>query len=142
MAISRFKHMSTNAPAHCYGEQCIQYHAQQLANTSVPVGFLRDTISMLDRQANYVAEILEEVKVPHIKVLYERLFYAKNAEEWMNIFRFVGVGPMTGLEMAHVRAVRQEYSGRLVRLGGGLHLETHLFTSPLHVPPFWYSYST
>jgi hypothetical protein len=100
--------MSTNAPAHCYGEQCIQYHAQQLANTSVPVGFLRDTISMLDRQANYVAGILEEVKVPHIKVLYERLFYAKTADEWMNIFRFVGVGPMTGLEMAHVRAVREK----------------------------------
>ena len=106
VAISRYKHLHTNAPAHCYGEQCIEYHKMQLANTSVPVKFLKDTISLLEKQAEGIAGIMEELKLPHLKVMYERLYYARRAEQWMDIFRFVGVGPMSGLEMEHVRAVR------------------------------------
>ena len=105
VTISRYKHLHTNAPAHCYGEQCIEYHKMQLANTSIPVRFIKDTLQLLEKQADGIASILEELKVPHLKVLYEKLYYAKRADQWMDIFRFVGVGPMSGLTMDHVRAV-------------------------------------
>ena len=76
-----------------------------LANTSVPVRYLKDTLKLLERQADGIAAIMEELKVPHLKVLYEKLYYAKRADQWMDLFRFIGVGPMSGLEMEHVRAV-------------------------------------
>lgn len=77
-----------------------------MANTTVPVGFIKDTLHQLEKQANGIAAILEELKVPHLKVIYERLYYARRADQWMDIFRFVGVGPMSGLTMDHIRAVR------------------------------------
>jgi hypothetical protein len=105
VSISRYKHLHTNAPAHCYGDQCIEYHKLQLANTTVPVRFVKDSIALLEKQADGITAILEELKVPHLKVVYEKLYYAKRADQWMDIFRFVGVGPMMGLEMEHVQAV-------------------------------------
>lgn len=106
VAISRYKHMNTKAPAHCYGQQCIEYHKQEMANTTVPIGFIKDTLRQLEKQANGIAGILEELKVPHLKVVYEKLYYARRADQWMDIFRFVGVGPMSGLTMDHIKAVR------------------------------------
>ena len=91
--------------AHCYGEDCVKYHQLALANTSVPVRYLKDTLKLLERQADGIAGIMEELKVPHLKVLYEKLYYARRADQWMDLFRFIGVGPMSGLEMQHVRAV-------------------------------------
>lgn len=48
--------------------------------------------------------------MPHLKVLYERLYYARRADQWMDIFRFVGVGPMMGLTMDLVRAHMTQFS--------------------------------
>eukprot|EP00977_Amphora_coffeiformis_P018992 scaffold6829_cov171-Amphora_coffeaeformis.AAC.22 len=82
----------------------------QLKNTTVPVGFIRDTLALLEMQADGIQGILEELKVPHLKVLYERLYYARRADQWMDIFRFVGVGPMIGLTMEHVRAHMTQFA--------------------------------
>ena len=112
VAISRYKHLHTNAPAHCYGEQCIEYHKMQLANTTVPVRFVKDSIALMEKQADGITSILEELKVPHLKIVYEKLYYARRADQWMDLFRFVGVGPMMGLEMKHVNAVRRVASWR------------------------------
>ena len=72
----------------------------------MPVRYVKDTLYLLEKQANGIAAIMEELKLPHLKVLYEKLYYAKRADQWMDIFRFVGVGPMSGLEKEHVEAVR------------------------------------
>ena len=36
---------------------------------------------------------MDQSKVSLIKVLYELLYYSKNAEKWFRIFRFLGRGP-------------------------------------------------
>ena len=75
--------------------------------------FIKDTLYLLEKQADGIAAIMEELKVPHLKVLYEKLYYAKRADQWMDMFRFIGVGPMSGLEMDHVRAVRTRSFGQI-----------------------------
>ena len=91
--------------AHCYGKDCVDYHKLALANSSIPVRYLKTQVHVMEKQADGIVSILEELKVPHLKVLYEKLYYAKRADQWMDLFRFLGVGPMSGLEMEHVRAV-------------------------------------
>eukprot|EP00985_Skeletonema_marinoi_P029066 scaffold26621_cov120-Skeletonema_marinoi.AAC.1 len=51
-----------------------------------------------------VGAILREAGVDYVKVSYEQLYNADNADEWMKIFRFLRVGPMEDLTVDDVRA--------------------------------------
>jgi hypothetical protein len=50
------------------------------------------------------------MSVPHVQVSYEKLYHQDNAEEWMQIFRFLGVGPGTGLTRQQVDDVAHEFT--------------------------------
>ena len=50
-------------------------------------------------------ELLEQLKVPTVHVSYDKLFFDadETADEWMKIFRFLGVGPQKGLTLNDIR---------------------------------------
>ena len=93
--------------AHCaVGDQaCIKEHSQFEANITFPIG--KDLLSWLrgshanDRR---VRKRLQDLNVDHIHISYEKLFTSGNADEWMRVFSFLGVGPSENLTMEEVRS--------------------------------------
>jgi hypothetical protein len=44
------------------------------------------------------------MNVPHLHVTYDRLYHADNADEWMRMFEFLGVGPAQDLTLEQVKS--------------------------------------
>ena len=102
--------MFINETAHCYGEGCINYHKSILANMSVSTREIERAIDKMERDSESISQIMGEAKLSRLNVVYEKLYYSRNAEEWMAMFRFLGVGPMNGLTMEIVQAVSRKTS--------------------------------
>lgn len=93
--------------AHCKvgDEECIKHHSDFDTNIILPTG--RDLLKWLNTNVKSDAKIrraLDETHVDYVQISYKKLFTTDDAEEWMKVFRFLGVGPTTNLTMDDVRA--------------------------------------
>ena len=53
-------------------------------------------------QTDFAMEMLDYYDVSRVTVTYEKLYFTEHAEEWMKIFRYLGVGPRQNLTKATV----------------------------------------
>jgi len=85
--------------AHCEPDNktCIDAHKKFGSGLHVPTDYLLSVLHNLTVIEERFEQVFEELKVPHIKVSYEELYYRSDAEEWMRIFNFIGKGPSVNL---------------------------------------------
>jgi len=102
--LSQLKHNLINEASyshlsHCKtGDvNCIKRHKQHGTGIDVPTQDLLERMTKMERFQDRYDKMLDELKVPHIKVTYEKLYHSTDAEEWMRIFRFLGRGPGSNL---------------------------------------------
>lgn len=99
-------------PPHCpVGDtKCIEMHSNFDSNIVFPTG--SELIRWLrnDRKQNQrIHQSLDKLHIPFVEVTYSKLYgnhiYSDqdSAEEWMKLFRHLGVGPMKDLKMEDVR---------------------------------------
>jgi hypothetical protein len=111
--LSRAKHRSpgknqVTVNAHCRARdgECVKRHYQAGTNLTLSAKELMSFLTSQTRLEDEVDNLLANIGVPHVQVSYEKLYLAKDAEEWMKLFRFVGVGPAgTGLTREKVDLV-------------------------------------
>ena len=102
ITISRYKHIAYEVPSHCFGEKCKKEHAAHNQELMLPFDFMWESMTNLTEETAAVKSILDEFGVERVEVTYERLYYGDDAEEWMRIFRHLGVGPTHNLTKAEV----------------------------------------
>ena len=99
VVISKYKHSIYKggvAAAHCMkgDSECIEKGIKASTGLELPTDTLLDTLQEYDTLENKVDEMLKKMKIPHVRVTYERLYYNGNdTSEWRKIFKFLGVGP-------------------------------------------------
>lgn len=99
VVISKYKHSIYDgkvAAAHCRkGDQkCIEKGRKASTGLELPIDKLLDTLREYNTLENKVDELLKKMKIPHVQVTYERLYYnGDDTSEWRKIFKFLGVGP-------------------------------------------------
>jgi len=103
--ISMEKHRIGRPNAHCAkdDEDCIKKHLALGTGLILPTKNLQAALRRKKKEEDDVDRLLEELGVPHIKVSFEKLYYSDDAEEWMRIFRFLGVGPTEALTREQVQ---------------------------------------
>ena len=87
-----------------------QKHKETGTNLTLSVPDLLAFIESEMNQEDTVDKILFNMSVPHVQVSYEKLYHHDNAEEWIKIFRFLGVGPWTGLTREQVDGVTHAFT--------------------------------
>lgn len=104
--LSGIKHRhNARVQAHCAAgdEDCFEKHRLAGSNLTIDVN---DAIAYLDTmttEEDDVDKLLDSMNVPHLHVTYERLYLKEHSEEeWMKIFRFLGVGPSEGLTFQQI----------------------------------------
>ena len=102
ITIGRYKHTAFEVPSHCFGEKCKLEHEAHNKELKLPFDFMWESMKDLTDETSAVKQILDEFGVTRVEVTYERLYYSTGAEEWMKIFRHLGVGPRTDLTKADV----------------------------------------
>lgn len=68
---------------------------------------INETLAYLDTMSqdeDNVDALLDDLNVPHLHVTYDKLYHADNADEWLRIFEFLGVGPAQDLTLEHVKS--------------------------------------
>jgi len=122
-AISDYKHATyKNVPSHCKigHEKCISKHQEAMAGLRLPVDVLMKSLYKDYEEEALVDKILVDLHVPHIQVSYEKLYFGEDiAQEWMRIFKFLGVGPTEGLKKEEIFD-----SMSLAPTGNAIHNET------------------
>ena len=108
--ISDRKHERAKIISHCkVGSKgykaCIEKHKQVGSNLTLSVKDLVEFLETETLQEDKVDELLVNMSVPHVQVTYEKLYHQGDAEEWMKIFQFLGVGPGTGLTREQVDGI-------------------------------------
>jgi len=90
--------------AHCEPDNktCIDAHKKFGSGLHVPTDYLLNVLHNLTVVEERFEQVFEELKVPHIMVSYEELYYRSDAEEWMRIFNFIGRGPSVNLSKDRV----------------------------------------
>lgn len=103
IAVSRYKHGLHNGKlsSHCIDETCAANVTA--SHLIMPVDQVLGSLTVLEHGRAYVKRQLDAFQVPRVNVQYEKLYYAPTAEEWMRLFRFVGVGPTENLTMEDVK---------------------------------------
>lgn len=86
-------------------EACIKRHAAFDQGLVIPIGDeLLSWIRGAVRNDHQVEKRLHDLNVKCIEISYERLFNANDAEEWIRMFKFLGIGPSQNLSMDDIRA--------------------------------------
>lgn len=83
-------------PAHCSvgDEECVERHKQHSKGMVLPTG--KELITRIRNAINIdtiASDLLSTIGVPHLTVSYEKLYYSKNAKEWIRILDFLGRSP-------------------------------------------------
>lgn len=95
-------------PAHCVvGDvDCKKRHAAAASQgVTLPIGAeLTHWLNVTKQEDSKIRATLRATGVDYVQVSYEKLYSLDDAEEWMKIFRFLGVGPKEGLTVDDVRA--------------------------------------
>lgn len=110
--ISDRKHENAKLLSHCRAghQRCIKKHKKAGTNLTLSVTDLLAFLESETNQEDTVDKFLVNMSVPHVQVSYEKLYHQDNAEEWMQIFRFLGVGPGTGLTRQQVDGVAHAFT--------------------------------
>jgi len=102
--LSRIKHDRMNEAnltriSHCRLDdvKCLEEHKKFGTGLHVPIENLLKKLKQLHKIQKNSEEKLEDLRVPHIKVSYEKLFNDDISKEWEKIFRFIGRGPIHNL---------------------------------------------
>jgi len=114
LSISKHEYMNEHKQemrsfAHCSSIDtiCIEAHKKFGSGLYIPVEHLLNKLIYMSNFESKLDDYLEEFNVSHIKVTYEKLYYSKDAEEWMRIFRFIGRGPRSKLTKSLVEKAMQ-----------------------------------
>ena len=108
--ISKIKHkkskreIENEIAAHCAvdDKECIEKQKQVGSGLQLPTqSLLKDLKDSLEAFSVF-EDTLETMNVAHVKTSYEELYNRDDAEEWMNIFRYLGRGPTKNLTMSDV----------------------------------------
>ncbi|KAL7533739.1 hypothetical protein ACHAXR_005415 [Thalassiosira sp. AJA248-18] len=106
VVISKYKHSVYKdrvAAAHCIkgGSDCIGKGIKASTGLELPpTDTLLDALQEYDTLENKVDVLLKKMKIPHVQVTYERLYYNGNdTSEWRKIFKFLGVGPVNAKDL-------------------------------------------
>jgi len=86
--------------AHCMlkdGLKCLEKHKKFGTRLHVPIENLLETLEILHKEEKDIEKQLEDLRVPHIKVSYDKLFNGDISKEWKKIFQFIGRGPVNNL---------------------------------------------
>lgn len=104
---SSSKERNTTISAHCSvgDDECIREHSKFENGIELPTGLeLMNWLRVGSAAEHKIQARLLELNVSFIHVTYERLYHSgSDAEEWMRIFRFLGMGPTENLTMMDVR---------------------------------------
>lgn len=84
---------------------CIRLHKELSTGMILPLTNLLDWLRRHVKYEDAADSLLHELRVPHVKVSYEKLFMSNNVEEWMRIFWFLGVGPSSALTLPQIEQV-------------------------------------
>ena len=102
--ISSYKHKiydSAVTAQHCRVDdpECAQRAKEASMGLQLPTKSLLAKLRRDKTDEDKIDEMLEEMKVPHVQVTYEELYYGEDGgvSEWMKIFKFLGIGPGEGL---------------------------------------------
>jgi len=103
--LSRIKHdtmieaANLTGRAHCRLDdvKCLEEHKKFGTGLHVPIENLLEKLKQLHKIQKNSEKKLEDLRVPHIKVSYEKLFNDDISMEWEKIFRFIGRGPVHNL---------------------------------------------
>ena len=111
--ISDRKHELTKVSSHCNAGnvRCVRQHKQAGANLTLSVPDLLTFLEAETNQEDEVDKYLVNMSVPHIHASYEKLYHQDNADEWMKIFKFLGVGPGEGLTREQVDGSAHAFTG-------------------------------
>jgi len=111
--ISDRKHELAKIYSHCGAndERCIEAHKKAGTNLTLSVPDLLSFLESETNQEDTVDKFLVNTSVPHMQVSYEKLYHQDDAEEWMKIFRFLGIGPGEGLTREQVDGNAHAFTG-------------------------------
>jgi len=100
--ISRQKHRSRHVPAHCSQSDtdCLENHKR--FNVTLPIDDLMNDLQENAAQEKLIETTLRNIGINYYRTSYEKLYSCENAEEWMNIFRYLKRGPTEGLHIDDV----------------------------------------
>ncbi len=92
-------------PAHCQvgDDECVKWHFKNERNILFPTG--NDLLKQLDTNSvihEKLIRLLDKLDIDYVEVSYEKLYNSESADEWMRIFKHLGVGPSVGLNMEEV----------------------------------------
>lgn len=92
---------------HCEigNKKCFKKHLRAGTNMTISIDETLEYLETMTLDEDNVDALLDGMNVPHLHVTYDELYRADNAEEWMKIFEFVGVGPAQDLTLEHVKSV-------------------------------------
>ena len=71
---------------------------------TIPINETLAYLETMTQDEDNVDALLDDMNVPHVHVTYDKLYHADNADEWMRIFEFLGVGPAQDLTLEHVQS--------------------------------------
>jgi len=123
--ISRTKHSQTDRlKSHCKinNEKCLQKQLLAGSKLHLDTNELLDTLNKMTIEENMVDELLKMHGVSHLPVSYEKLYYGDDVttsvtnsttimeEEWMKIFRFLGIGPSQNLTIDTIQNAMEHVS--------------------------------
>ena len=77
--------------------ECLKIHKDFGTGLRVPIEDLLEKLKKLHKYQKKSENVLKDLRVPHIKVSYEKLFNDDISKEWEKIFRFIGRGPIHNL---------------------------------------------
>ena len=102
--ISSYKHKvydSAVTAQHCRVDdpECAQRAKEASMGLQLPTKKLLEKLRKDKEDEDKIDEMLVEMKVPHVQVTYEKLYFDEDGgvSEWMKIFKFLGIGPGDGL---------------------------------------------
>ena len=103
--ISQVKHnLSGGVSGHCgpNDEKCIAAHSKREKHLRLGTTNLVNKLEYFKEEDEAITTKLHKHGIDYYQTFYDKLYEADDASEWMNIFRYLGVGPMEGLTLEKV----------------------------------------
>ncbi len=90
--------------AHCEpdDELCLKEHKEASEAIKLPTEGLVQELKKMYDGLEYFEKSLNESGIDYYRTYYEKLYNSGDAEEWMNIFKYLGRGPTKDLTMDEV----------------------------------------
>ena len=83
---------------------CVKIFKEIEARMKLSIAHMLNYFEKNSLQTDFASEMLDYYNVSRVTVTYEKLYFTDTAEEWMRIFRYLGIGPQQNLTLDHVFA--------------------------------------